>query len=798
MSTTDRSNRWPLFLVGAVLALLGLVLAVGGIRLLWLGGSSYYLVAGVGLVVSGVLMILRQRWGAGVFAVVFIGTVIWALWEVGLSFWGHVPRLALLVVLAMAVALVSPRLDGGPTVRTGRRTAGVLALVFVAAVAWAFAPHNVYRAPVDESGSARIAAGVRSSSGEGAAGEDWVAYGGSNAATRYSTLNLINRENVHRLERAWVYRTGDMPIEGERKWGAETTPLKIGDTVYLCSAMNKLIALDATTGEERWRFDPKVGREYIPYTAACRGVAFHEAPALADDAPCKRRVIEGTLDARLIAVDASTGVPCPDFGNQGQVSLLTGMGEVLPAMVAVTSPPTIVRGIAVVGHQVLDGQYRNAPSGVIRGYDAVTGELAWAWDMLRPNEKGLPPEGETYSRGTPNAWTLFSGDEALGLVYVPMGNSSADYFSGTRTPTENKFNTSVVALDVTTGDVRWSFQTVHIDVWDYDLGSQPTLFGFPTEQGSVPALLLATKQGDIYVLDRATGRPLTPVEMRPAPSGGVDGNVLSPMQPHSTGMPVLRRPDLTERDMWGLTPIDQLYCRIQYREADYEGLYTPPSLDRRWIQWPGYNGGNDWGSVSIDVDRGVLVANYNNVPMYNQLLTREEANRRGLVALGMPGGSSESSGPQPMIGTPFAADIAPWRVKFTKLLCNDPPYGSITTIDLRTRRVIWTTPLGTARRNGPFGLPTYLPIAIGTPNNGGPVTTAGGLIFIAAATDDLIRAIDVDTGEVLWSDALPAGGQATPMTYEAGGQQYVLMMAGGHHFMETPAGDFVIAYRLRK
>jgi quinoprotein glucose dehydrogenase len=261
-------------------------------------------------------------------------------------------------------------------------------------------------------------------------------------------------------------------------------------------------------------------------------------------------------------------------------------------------------------------------------------------------------------------------------------------------------------------------------------------------------------------------------------------------------MPVLRKPDLTERDMWGLSPLDQLYCRIQYREASYEGMFTAPTLDRSWIQWPGYNGGNDWGSAAVDTDRDILVANYSNVPMYNRLITRADADAMGLVSLGLPGGSSDSGGAQPMMGTPYGADISPWRVRFTGMLCNDPPYGSITAIDLRTRQVLWDVPLGTARHNGPFGIPTYLPINIGMPNNGGPIVTAGGLIFIAAATDNLLRAIDVETGDVVWSDALPAGGQATPITYEANGKQYVLIMAGGHHFMETPAGDYVIAYAL--
>lgn len=799
--TFSRTTHRSLVIFGLVLVVLGFALWGGGARLMLLGGSWYYAVAGTCMLVAGVLLIRGHIVGAWLYAAVFVGTLFWTLWETGLDFWGYVPRMALLLLLAIILAMLLPRLENGPPRRVARVIAAVLSVAFLGAIVWAFAPHDTFRSGATVARSSGVAPSVRASGAlvqpaDAPADSDWAAYGRSNAATRYSPLQQINVENVGRLERAWVYRTGDMPIEGMRKWGAETTPLKIGDAVYLCSAMNKLIALDAASGKELWRYDPRVAKEYIPYTAACRGVAFYEAPQLAEDAPCRRRIIEGTLDARLIAVDARTGQACQDFGTHGEVSLTLGMGQVFPAMVAVTSPPTIVRGVAVMGHQVLDGQYRDAPSGVIRGYDAVTGELLWVWDMLNPQRKGLPPEGEQYARGTPNSWTIAAGDEELGLVYVPMGNSAADYYSGSRTDIENQHNTAIVALDAMTGDVRWVFQTIHIDVWDYDLGSQPTLVDLPAPDGMVPALIVPTKQGDIYVLNRATGQPLTAVEERPAPRGKVAGIPLSATQPHSTAMPVLRKPDLRERDMWGLTPIDQLYCRLQFAAASYEGMYTAPTLGQRWIQWPGYNGGNDWGSVAVDVDRGILVANYSNVPMFNRLITREQAEEQGLVALGMPGGSSESSGPQPMIGTPYAADISPWRVKFTGMLCNEPPYGSITAIDLATREVLWDQPLGTARRNGPFGIPTHLPITIGMPNNGGPIVTAGGLIFIAAATDDLLRAMDVDTGEVLWTDALPAGGQATPMTYETGGEQYILMVAGGHHFMETPAGDYVIAYKL--
>jgi quinoprotein glucose dehydrogenase len=545
-----------------------------------------------------------------------------------------------------------------------------------------------------------------------------------------------------------------------------------------------------------WRYDPGVSTDNIPYSASCRGVAYHAQPALPEQQACRERVIEATLDARLIAVDASTGVPCAGFGNNGHVDLLVGMGEPAPGFVAATSPPTIVRGVAVVGHQVLDGQREDAPSGVIRGYDAVTGELVWAWDLGRPDETG-PGDTGPYTPGTPNAWTTFSGDEELGLVYVPMGNSSVDYYGGNRSKEEGRYSTALVALRADTGEVQWVFQTVHHDVWDYDLGSQGTLVEFPMGRGGATAraVILPTKAGDIFVLNRRTGEPLTAVEERPVPPSPLPDESLSPTQPFSVQMPTLARPDIRERDTWGISPLDQLWCRIQFRRANYDGRYTPPSVDKPWIQYPGYNGGNDWGGVSLDEQRGILVANYTDFPMYNQLVPREEADEQGLVPLGDPGGSTKSAGTVPQAGAPYAAAIRPWRTALG-MPCKRPPYGGIMAVDLESRKVLWDVPLGTARRNGPFGIPSMLPFVIGTPNNGGPAITAGGLIFIAAATDNLIRAMDIETGEVLWEDTLPAGGQATPMTYEAHGKQFVVIVAGGHHFMETPIGDYLIAYAL--
>lgn len=788
-SARSRAGLWAVRALGILILLIGLILAAGGAWLAMLGGSLYYVLVGLALIASGVLLVRGRQSGAFLYAAIFLATCAWAFWEAGIDAWALVPRLFGPAVLLILVIAVSPLLAGA---RHGARaTAAVVAATLVVLIAGA--------AIVAKTGSARDVLPLPEP-GQAVAGPggEWLAYGGTQAAQRYSPLAQINAGNVGRLRRAWMARTGDLPADlDDNEYGAETTPLKVGDTLYLCSATNILIALDPATGAEKWRFDPEVSDEWIPYTAACRGVAYHAVPDMPADQPCAARIIEGTLDARLIAVDARTGRPCADFGANGQVDIKRGMGAMAPGMVSITSPPAIVRGVIVTGHQVLDGQRRDAPSGVIQGFDAVTGELRWAWDMVRPDRTGLPPEGETYTHGTPNMWTIASGDEALGLVYLPMGNSAVDYWSGSRSEAENRYSTSLVALDVTTGRPAWSFQTVRADVWDYDLGSQATLVDLP---GGVPAIILPSKQGDMYVLDRRTGRPLSRVEDRPVPQGGVEPERRAATQPFSL-YHTLARPELTERDMWGMSPIDQMVCRIQFRRADYRGMYTPPTADRRWIQYPGYNGGSDWGGIALDPVRGVIVANYNDMPNHNRLVPREEADRRGWAPRGEARGGDLGSGAEgagdPQWGSPYAIDVnAGWRMPFTGLLCKRPPYGGIRAIELATGRTLWDRPFGSARRNGPFGIPSMLPFEIGTPNNAGAVVTAGGLIFIGATTDNLIRAIDIRTGETVWQDVLPAGGQSNPMTYEANGRQYVVIMTGGHHFMETPIGDQVIAYAL--
>jgi len=827
-SSTARRPRHALVTVlSLVLMLLGLVLGGLGAWLASLGGSWYYVLAGVGLLVAGVLLWGNRRAGALWFGAVFVGTLLWTGWESGSDYWRWVPRLGLIVGIGLVLSLLLPTLDRPFSRRLSRSIAGVLALVFVAAFALAFVPHGVTAASgnfpeaMTSTGLAPTAdAPLQPADKPG--DDDWAAYGRNNAATRFSPLQQITPDNVATLEQAWLFRTGDLP---QKRWGAETTPLKVGDTLYLCTARNQLVALNAADGTERWRFDPKIKDKSIPYTAACRGVSYYEVPATAQQAAdadvaadlasglsqvpvltqlprsaCSARIIEGTLDGRLIAVDAATGKPCAGFGNNGQVDITLGMGDSPAGYVSITSPPAIVQGVIVTGHQVLDGQRRDAPSGVIQAYDAITGKLRWAWDMDQPELTGLPAQGKTYTRGTPNMWTTATGDDQLGLVYLPMGNSAGDYWSGSRTENQNKYATSLVAIDVNTGKPVWHFQAVRKDVWDYDMGSQATLVDYPTAAGKVPAILLPTKQGDMYVLDRRTGQLLTPAEERKVPTGGVEPEQRSPTQLFSL-YHTLRKPDLTERDMWGITPIDQLVCRIQFRKASYEGFYTPPTADRHSIEYPGYNGGSDWGSVSVDPRRGVIVANYNDMPNYNLLVPRATADKLGWVPredVRADKGGAEGAG-DPQTGTPYAIDVnAGWRLPFTKLLCKQPPYGGIRAVDMRTGKTLWDRPFGSARGNGPFGIRSGLPIEIGTPNNGGSVVTASGLIFIAAATDDLLRAIDLKTGKELWHAKLPAGGQANPMIYAFGGRQYVVIMAGGHHFMETPAGDYVIAYALPK
>lgn len=750
-----------------ILALVAAALLFGGGKLLLLGGSPYYLLAGVAVLLSAYGSWRGDRRAIWVYLLLLLVTLIWTIAERGGNGWAMQSRLLAPAVLGVWVAW--PLLRAVPV-----KISLSLAIAALGFPAYLVVSANAVESP-----------GVGFTGKDGQGSGEWLHYGNSIAGTRFSPLTQITSANVADLDVAWTYRTG-ATVSG---MGFEATPIMVEDALYLCTPNNITIALDAETGQERWRFDPRVDP---PPAGACRGVSYYKVPG--GSGACAERIILATTDARLMAVDRRDGKPCAGFGNAGTVDLKRGMGNVIKGYYFVSSAPTIVAGRVILGGWVLDGQHVGEPSGVIRAFDAVTGAFMWAWDMDRPDFHGEPPEGQTYSRGTANSWAPMSGDEALGLVYVPTGNSTPDYWGAHRSEGTEKYASSVVALDVGTGAVRWSFQTVHHDLWDYDVASQPTLIDLPIGGRTVPALIQPTKRGEIFLLDRRTGTPLSPVEERRVPQGAAPGDFLSPTQPFSTGMPGFDRAVLSEARMWGATPLDQLWCRIKFREARYEGALTPPGT-RSTIMYPSQLGGINWGGVSVDPERRRMAVNWSRMANYTRLVPRAEADRGGVKA--SPDGSLHIGAPAAQMGTPFAADtkafLSPIGVP-----CTEPPFGKMAVVDLDTRKIVWERALGSAADSGPLGQASRLPLSMGVPNTGGSLTTRSGLVFIAATQERAIRAFELDSGRLVWRKRLPAGGHATPMSYRSprSGRQFVVVAAGGNAALASGAGDHVVAFAL--
>lgn len=612
---------------------------------------------------------------------------------------------------------------------------------------------------------------------------DWPVYGGDQGGSHYAPFGEITPANVSRLKQAWSYR---VPWPAGKPFEFEATPLEIDGTLYVCLPNNDIVALDADTGRVRWQYTVHLRK--WPASAVCRGLAYYAAPPGRTD--CPQRLLMESGDATLRAVDARTGKPCESFGTHGVVDLLAGLGLVKPGRYMPTSPPTIIRGLAVVGSGVPDNGEVTNPSGVVRAYDAVTGRLVWAWDLDHPDWHAEPPPGASYSHNTPNAWGIFSADEKLGLVYVPTGNSNPDYYGAHRSPQSEKYSSSIVALDAATGEVRWSFQTVHHDLWDYDVGAQPVLVDVPTAQGIVPALIQPTKTGQIFLLDRRDGHPLAKVVERPVPQGAGAGDWTAKMQPFSVGMPSFTGPDLTEEDMWGLTPFDALWCRIQFRKARYQGPMTPPSPDRAWIYSPGFLGGIDWGSVSVDEHDGVMIVNSFRIANLDRFVSADYFGKRAADPLPFPYFHQEDS-------PYFAVYIALFRSP-TGMPCQRPPYGMLSAVDLKTHKLLWSHPIGTSRNSGPFGLQLPFGFPMGSPMIGGSVATASGLVFIASTLDQYLRAVDVRSGAELWRVQLPSPGWANPISYVSprSGRQFVVIAAGGISHFTRDHGLFVKAFAL--
>ena len=755
-------HRRPI--LALILALIALALIVGGGWLVLLGGSPYYVAAGAAMAGSAWLVLKGDRRGSWLYGVMFLATIFWSLAEAGLNPWGLQARLLAPFVLGLWVFW--------PIVMRLPRWLPIIGVVSVT-VAGGLLLYISGRIEQPTGAGRAFASGIA----------DWQHYGNTLAGTRFSEAAEITPANASRLERVWTYRTGTK----NPGLGFEATPLMIGDSLYLCTPDNNVISLDPDTGRRLWQFDPG---GVVPPTTHCRGVGYYHVPDA--DGPCARRILSTTGDARLLALDAKSGRPCAGFGTEGTVDLKLGMGDVRNGYYYVSSAPEVIAGNVIIGGWVLDGQYVGEPSGVVRAYNARTGKLSWAWDMGRPDGGGVPPPRQAYSRGTPNSWAPISGDEALGLVYLPMGNSTPDYWGAHRSAASERYASSVVALDARTGAVRWSFQTVHHDLWDYDVPAQPTLVDLPVAGRIVPALLQPTKRGELFLLDRRNGRPLAPVKERNVAQGAAPGDWTSPTQPFSTGMPALGEIELNERTMWGATPLDQLWCRIKFRQARYDGPMTPPGL-KPTITYPGYLGGMNWGGASVDPDRHLAVVNWNRVANYTRLVPRADA---GAIMPSTSGGA-HAGDPVPQIGTPFAllteAFLSPLGMP-----CTEPPFGMIGVVDLTGRKMVWQQPLGGAADSGPLGYRSRLPLWMGVPNQGGSLVTRSGLIFIAASQNRAIWAFELSTGRKLWEARLPAGGHATPMTYVSpkSGRQFIVLAAGGNASLQSGSGDYVMGFAL--
>ncbi|MCA0964942.1 membrane-bound PQQ-dependent dehydrogenase, glucose/quinate/shikimate family [Salipiger bermudensis] len=795
MQETPSASPWKkvtLLILGLVLLATGLFLMVGGVRLLMLGGSLYFAPAGLALVVSGILVARRRPAGAYLLLLTFALTILWSLLDVGLTLWPLISRLAAPAVLALVTLLLLPAFDFAQRPKSFRLPqlgAVIIALALVLTVIEAYQTQWIVR----PSGDRDIVAGAGVSS---PADENWAVWGGNAEGSRFSALDQLTPENVDGLEVAWTYRTGEVPSGGQ---GHIVTPLQVDGMLYGCTHTSRLFAVNAETGEEEWTFDPEAEGNIFP---RCRGVIYYDAtsnqtPAerngdlapVAEGAACAQRIISSTVDARLVSVDAETGAPCAEFGDNGIFDLRNGMGEVKPGYYFQTSSPTVGRGVIVIGGWVHDNAEVGEPSGVIRAFDARTAELVWAWDLGNPDITMMPPEGESYSRGTPNVWSTMSYDDELGLVFLPVGNATPDFWGGHRSDAANEYSSSVVALDIETGRERWHFQTTHHDLWDYDVASQPVLYDVPDGNGgTIPAVLQPTKRGQIFMLNRETGEPIAEVEERPVPTDGVDNETYSPTQPYSVGLPSFGTEQLTESRMWGATLLDQLYCRIRFKSARYEGDFTPLTTEPTII-YPGWSGGMNWGSVSIAEDRGLMIVNDIRIPIISRLIPRDTFD-----ALAESGETHGGSAPQH--GTPWGLQqdrfMSPLGVP-----CQEPPYGTLSAVDLNTREVVWSKPLGTIQDAGPMGLPTGLKIPLGLPTLGGSVSTASGLVFMAGTQDYYIRALDAETGEELWKGRLPVGGETTPMTYVSpeSGRQFLAITAGGNRATNI-RGDYIVAFAL--
>ncbi|NIF00281.1 membrane-bound PQQ-dependent dehydrogenase, glucose/quinate/shikimate family [Pantoea sp. Acro-805] len=782
-------------LTSIVLAILALALLYMGGKLLMLGGSAFYALMAVGLLITAILLFRNQRSALALYAVLMWITLAWIIWEVGFDKWQWIPRGDLFGVIGLWLAMpwvVKPLYQGERRFHTF--LGGTVIVMIVVVIGLCFYD------PLPQAGTITNA---REQTSERGAANDWTAYGGTTDGQRFSALNQITKDNVKNLAVAWTYHTGDLRQDADAsEYTFEATPLKANGMLYFCTPHNEVHALDPETGAVKWKYTPNKDRSYLQQHQTCRGVSYYEqSPVAAQDsaaapAICRKRIFNATTDAQLIALDADTGKPCADFGTNGVVDLHANMGEVRPHALMQTAAPLVAGKLVIVGGSVMDNGFNSGnPSGVIRAYDAETGRLVWNFDPANPDSTSPIAAGQNYPQDTPVAWGTLSADLKNGLVYVPFGNASPDEVGIERDANSNteKFRDALVALDLQTGAFKWRYQSSNHDLWDRDNPSQPSLLDIDYQGQKQPVVILPTKTGNLFVLNRLTGQPVYPVnQVKVSTEGGVPGEKFAATQPVSS-LNFIPDP-LTEKSMWGITPFDQMSCRMDFRSLRYDGNPWTPATEAGSLIFPGNIGVFNWGSVAVDPQRQMLIAapvrlayKYNLIKRTPQTETQRLFTKDG----------------QPYWNENFQGDYAIHIQQLASGLgipCIAPPWGRMVGVDLKTGKTEWLRRVGVTKNLKTSFLPGRFPIGfpMGMVAHGGPLLTAGDLVFHGATADNFFRAYDSTTGELLWQIELSAGAQATPSTFMGkDGKQYVVIAAGGHGSLGTQAGDSVVAFRLK-
>ncbi|WP_409282259.1 membrane-bound PQQ-dependent dehydrogenase, glucose/quinate/shikimate family [Pseudomonas putida] len=782
-------------ITGTVVALLGLATLFMGGQLVMVGGSPAYALIAVGLLVTAILLFLKKRAALTFYAALMWAVLIWIIAEVGFDKWQWIPRgnLFALVGLWLALPWVTRALHGEERKSFHPLLGGTVAVMLLLVVGIMF---------YDPYPQAGTLSNPVSQQKDDAPQQDWAAYGGTNEGQRFSKLDQVNAGNVKNLSVAWEYHTGDRrdSAKDASEYTFEATPLKVNNRLYVCTAHNEVHALDPVTGVPVWKYAPEKDRSYLQQHQTCRGVSyFSKAEAATDDAApaakCDKRILMATASSKLVALDADTGKLCEDFGNAGIVDLNANMGKIRPHALMQTAAPLVAGGLVIVGGSVMDNGYHSGnPSGVIRAYDAVTGKLAWNFDPARPQDTLPIDQAGQYAQDTPIAWGTLSADIKNQLVFVPFGNASPDELGLQRDPDSNveKFRDTLVALDLRSGALKWKYQTSNNDLWDRDNPSQPTLLDLGSKGQEQPAILLPTKVGNIFVLNRLTGEPIVPVDqVAVSDKGGVPGERFAKTQPVSH-LNFIPEP-LKESSMWGLTPFDQMSCRIAFNQLNYTSNPWTPSSEQGSIIFPGNIGTFNWGSIAVDPERQIAIAAPVRLAYKYTLIKRtpETKGKRLFTEEGTPYWNENFDGAYAIHIQQFASGLG--------IPCIAPPWGRMVGVDLNTGKTEWMRRIGTSKNLKTSFLPGRFPVGfpLGMVAHGGPLITAGGLVFHGATADNFIRAYDINTGEMLWQFELPAGGQATPSTYIGeDGKQYIVISAGGHGSLGTTLGDSVIAFRI--